>query len=87
MESAISGKGQTTIPKAVREHLHLGPGDRVKFFLHPDGTVAILPKLPASRPKGMIRTRRRVALDAMDTAIAECATAGYKQTKRRRQSP
>jgi AbrB family looped-hinge helix DNA binding protein len=42
VESAISAKGQATIPKAIREYLHLGPGDRIKFFLHPDGTVAIL---------------------------------------------
>ena len=83
MESALTVKGQATIPKAVREYLHLGPGDRIKFFLHPDGTVVILPKLPASRLKGMVRTRRRVSLDAMDTAIAEGAIAGYKQPKRR----
>jgi AbrB family looped-hinge helix DNA binding protein len=83
MESALSVKGQATIPKAVREYLHLGPGDRIKFFLHPDGTVVILPKLPASRLKGMIRTRRRVSLDEMDAGIAEGATAGYGQTKRR----
>ena len=83
MESALSVKGQATIPKAVREYLHLSPGDRIKFFLHPDGTVAILPKLPASRLKGMVRAGRRVSLDEMDSAIAGGATAGYKQTKRR----
>jgi antitoxin PrlF len=83
MESALSVKGQATIPKAVREYLHLGPGDRIKFFLHPDGTVVILPKLPSARLKGMIRARRRVSLDAMDIAVADGATAGYKQTKRR----
>jgi antitoxin PrlF len=83
MESALSVKGQATIPKAVREYLHLGPGDRIKFFLHPDGTVVILPKLPASRLKGMIRARARVSLDEMDAAIAEGATSGYKQAKRR----
>ena len=32
MESAITVKGQATIPKAIREHLRLKPGDRVKFF-------------------------------------------------------
>jgi AbrB family looped-hinge helix DNA binding protein len=32
MESAITVKGQATIPKAIREHLHLKPGDRVKCF-------------------------------------------------------
>jgi AbrB family looped-hinge helix DNA binding protein len=83
MESALTVKGQATIPKAVREYLHLGPGDRIKFFLHPDGTVVILPKLPASRLKGIVRTRRRVSLDEMDTAIAEGASAGYKQVKKR----
>lgn len=35
MESAITVKGQATIPKAIREHLALKPGDRVKFFVHP----------------------------------------------------
>lgn len=83
MESALTVKGQATIPKAVREYLHIGPGDRIKFFLHPDGTVVILPKLPASSLKGLIRARRRVSLDEMDTAIAEGATAGFKQTKKR----
>ncbi len=83
MESALSVKGQATIPKAVREYLHLGPGDRIKFFLHPDGTVVILPKLPASRLKGMVRARRNVSLDTMDSAIAEGATTGHKQTKKR----
>ena len=83
MESALTVKGQATIPKAVREYLHLGPGDRIKFFLHPDGTVVILPKLPASRLKGIVRARRRVSLDEMDTAIAEGASAGNKQAKKR----
>ncbi|MHB8530695.1 MAG: AbrB/MazE/SpoVT family DNA-binding domain-containing protein, partial [Caulobacteraceae bacterium] len=46
MEAAITSKGQATIPKAVREHLHLRPGDRVRFFIHPDGSVALLPKVP-----------------------------------------
>lgn len=83
MESALTVKGQATIPKAVREYLHLGPGDRIKFFLHPDGTVVILPKLAASRLKGVIRPRRRVTLEEMDTGIGEGAVAGYRQAKRR----
>ena len=32
MESAITSKGQVTIPKAIRDYLHVKPGDRVKFF-------------------------------------------------------
>jgi len=29
VDSAITTKGQATIPKAIREHLGLKPGDRV----------------------------------------------------------
>jgi len=47
MESAIAVKGQATIPKEIRKHVGLKPGVRLKFFLHPDGTVVLLPKLPA----------------------------------------
>lgn len=83
MESALSVKGQATIPKAVRDYLRLGPGDRIKFFLHPDGTVVILPKLPASRLKGLVRPRRRISTDEMDEAITEGATAGHEQIKKR----
>jgi antitoxin PrlF len=84
MESALTVKGQATIPKAIREHLHVGPGDRIKFFIYPDGSVALLPKLATSSLKGMIRSpRRRVSLKTMDTAIAEGATGGIKRGKRR----
>jgi AbrB family looped-hinge helix DNA binding protein len=83
MESALTVKGQATIPKAVREYLHLAPGDRIKFFLHPDGTVVILPKVPAARLRGMVRARRRVSPDEMDAAIAEGATAGHKPARKR----
>jgi AbrB family looped-hinge helix DNA binding protein len=48
-ESAITVKGQASIPKAIREYLGLKPGDRVKFFVHRDGSVVLLPKLPRRR--------------------------------------
>jgi AbrB family looped-hinge helix DNA binding protein len=71
MESAITSKGQATIPKAIREHLGLVPGDKVKFFLHPDGTVVMLPKRPASAVRGMLRSRRPpVSVEEMNDAIA-----------------
>ena len=72
MESAITSKGQATIPKAIREHLGLKPGDRVKFFLHPDGSVALLPKLPISALRGIVRPRERqaVTIDEMSNAAA-----------------
>lgn len=84
MESAITVKGQATIPKAIREHLGLKPGDRLKFFFHPDGSVVLLPKLPASTLRGMVRSRRRrpVTLEQMSKAAAEGA-AGMPRRKHR----
>ncbi|MEQ1932151.1 MAG: type II toxin-antitoxin system PrlF family antitoxin [Parvularculaceae bacterium] len=74
MESAITAKGQATIPKAIREHLGLAPGDRVKFFKHPDGSVVILPTKPASSLRGLIRSKRaRVTIKEMNEAISSGA--------------
>jgi antitoxin PrlF len=87
MESAITVKGQATIPKAVREHLGLKPGDRVKFFLHPDGTVVLLPKLPVTALRGILkRSRRPVSVERMHEAIAAGAegAAGVRHLTRGR---
>ncbi len=40
--STVTSKGQTTIPKEIREHLHLKPGDRVEFVTDEDGRVMVL---------------------------------------------
>ena len=84
MESAITVKGQATIPKFIREHLGLKPGDRVKFFVHPDGSVALLPKLPVSVLRGMVKSRRRrpVTVEEMAKAAAEGAAGGRPRAKR-----
>ena len=85
MESAITVKGQATIPKAIREHLRLKPGDRVKFFVHPDGSVVLLPKLHAAALRGMIKSRRRrtVTIGEMAEAVAEGAAGVASRPGRR----
>jgi AbrB family looped-hinge helix DNA binding protein len=85
VESAITVKGQATIPKAIREYLGLKPGDRVKFFVHPDGSVVLLPKLPAKALRGIIKSRRRrpVTLEEMAAAAAEGAAGVAGHTGRR----
>ncbi len=81
MESALSMKGQATIPKIIRDHLQLRPGDRIKFFMNPDGTVVILPNISASKLKGIVKSRRRVSLRDMEAAIARDASSETQHTR------
>ncbi len=41
--STLTSKGQTTIPKAVRRHLGLKPGDKIRFLVEDDGRVVVVP--------------------------------------------
>lgn len=74
IESGITAKGQTTLPKAVREALSVKPGDRVRYVIQ-DGQVRILKAGPAERLFGMLRyDGPPVTLEEMDRAIAEGAS-------------
>ncbi len=75
IESGITSKGQTTLPKAVREALGLKAGDRVRYAIL-NGKVMILPVRPVSRLFGMLKLKYDgppVTLEEMDRAIAEGA--------------
>lgn len=81
MEATLSSKGQATIPKAVRERLCLKPGDRFKFFFHPDG-VLILPKISTARLKGIVpKPAKPVSLEDIDAAIRSGATERFRRKK------
>jgi AbrB family looped-hinge helix DNA binding protein len=72
MESTITSKGQATIPKAIREYLGLDAGDRVKFFVHSNGSVVLLPKKPVAALRGLLKNGGRVVtVEQMNDAIAE----------------
>jgi antitoxin PrlF len=43
-ESTLTSKGQTTIPKDIRDSLGLKSGDRITFTIMPDGTVQMRAK-------------------------------------------
>ena len=85
MESAITVKGQATIPKPIRDLLGLQPGDRVKFFVHPDGSVVLLPKISASEVRGMVKSRnsRPVTTEQMTGAVAQSALSRNPRRRRR----
>ena len=37
VEGTVTSKGQITLPKAVRSHLGIQTGSRIRFMLHPGG--------------------------------------------------
>ena len=81
MEAKLSSKGQATIPKAVRERLQIKPGDRFKFFFHPDGVI-ILPKIPTERLRGSVPgLARSASLKDIEKAIEAGATARFQRKK------
>lgn len=73
LESAITKKGQTTLPKPVRETLGVGAGDRVRYVML-EGEVRILPVRPIDRLFGALEhDGPAVSLERMDEAVAEGA--------------
>ena len=70
--STLTSKGQTTIPKEVRDHLKLQSGDQIDFLIRSDGTVVLRPAtLDVRELKGILhrKNRRPVSVNAMTDAI------------------
>jgi AbrB family looped-hinge helix DNA binding protein len=74
MDATVTSKGQITIPKAIRDHLKVKAGDRVKMFIHPDGRVVILPTVPVTALRGIAKSKRHATIEQMNEAIAAAAT-------------
>ena len=72
--STMSSKGQTVIPKAIRERLGLQPGDALDFVVQDDGDVILRPALEdVRRLKGVLRRAGRapVSVQEMNRVIRE----------------
>ena len=70
-DSIINKRGQTTVPKAIREALGVGPGDKIRYILM-SKRVRILPVSPTSSVKGVLaEDGPPVSQEEMDNAIAE----------------
>ena len=73
IESGITSKGQTTLPKAVREALGIKPGDRIRYAIL-DGKVMMLPVKPVSRLFGMLKyDGPPKTLEEIDRAMGDAA--------------
>ena len=76
MQTTITSKGQVTVPKPIRDKLHLKPGDKIDFMLDEDGGMRVVPVTASvTQLKGMVREPEfTVDLAEMDRAIVRAAT-------------
>ncbi|MDX2221667.1 MAG: AbrB/MazE/SpoVT family DNA-binding domain-containing protein [Rhodospirillaceae bacterium] len=73
----LTAKGQTTIPKEIRDRLNLKPGDKL-FFMIDGNRIMIRPKnKPITALKGLLYRsgQRRMSLEEIEQGIAEGAVA------------
>ncbi|MGE0735622.1 MAG: AbrB/MazE/SpoVT family DNA-binding domain-containing protein [Alphaproteobacteria bacterium] len=86
--STLTSKGQTTIPKEVRDRLGLQPGDRLNFIVEADGSVTVsAAKRRAADLRGLLKhhaPRRPVSDRDMDAAVREGALARLDRARRRK---
>lgn len=75
--STISTKGQTTIPVEIQRSLNVKPGDKLQYFMEPDGRVSLVPKsCSVADLAGVLPTPKKlVSVEDMNRAIAGRAAA------------
>ncbi len=74
MRATITGRGQVTLPKPLRDELQLKPGDRVDLTLEGDGLRVTPVAASVTRLKGMApKPAVPVSLREMDAAVAIAA--------------
>ena len=76
MQATITSKGQITIPKKLRNDLHLYAGDKVEFILDKNQQSArIIPRHQnVALLKGILpKPKSAVSLDDMERAISSKA--------------
>ena len=77
--ATITSKGQTTIPKSIREHLRLRTGDRVEFVIERNGRVVLQSKkIDIAELRGFLGPApRHLTIEEMDEAIRDAAVARH----------
>lgn len=72
--STVTAKGQTTIPKEIRDHLGLRPGNRIDYVVDEGGNVTLKPATHDIRDLHGLLHRpgmRSLTVDEMNRIIRE----------------
>lgn len=77
MTAKITSKYQVVLPKEIREHLGVHPGDRIDFVIR-NGTVEIVPlKYTITDLKGIVKADHYPTIEEMDQAISDAVVRDY----------
>jgi AbrB family looped-hinge helix DNA binding protein len=89
----IDSRGRITLPKAIRQHLGVGPGDKLEFELVPDGRGALMWAKPSKVVDGFSRpltdkTKEGVMRKKLNNAVPkrQAGTKGRTHTRLQNQS-
>jgi antitoxin PrlF len=80
MQSAVTSKGQITIPKEARDRMKIGPGDKMKFFFDAHGHLMMMPVVPISRARGIVKySGPTITIEQMDDAVSKGVVERYRR--------
>lgn len=81
-KAKVTSKGQVTIPKEIREKLHLNPGDKLLFEETKQGEIKIsTPKKPIQDLRGILHRPGREAksVEEINKGVTKYLKEKYKK--------
>ena len=77
VQARLTGKGQVTIPKTIREHLRIDTGSKIDFVIDENGEVKVIPvNIAVENLSGILHRSgmKAASLADMEQAISEGAS-------------
>ena len=76
VQARLTAKGQVTIPKQIRDYLHLDNGSKIDFVIDENGDVKVIPlNISAESLSGILHREgmKTASLEDMEKAITKAA--------------
>lgn len=83
--ATITSKGQITLPKSIRDHLHVDQGDQLEFVIAADGRVRVQRLAgSAKRLRGILQRpgRKPLTVEEMDQSMMDYLTEEDERIRR-----
>ena len=74
VQARLTGKGQVTIPKTIRDYLHIDTGSKIDFVIDENGDVKVIPlNIAIENLSGILHRpgMKAASIADMEQAIAE----------------